>query len=144
MSEDLDNFNLINGGKFDEKDLVLINNKKGGIKSGGFDIKSSIIRAGISPITTFNQNGGKVGGNNVSDLFGGDSLVLPYWATASYNQFIGGKKNKDIDEDDDDEIINDDIHDKLLELVKEHNIKNKKTTRKNIKKTGKKSRKQIV
>jgi len=139
MSEDLDNFNLISGGKFDEKDLVLINNKKGGIKSGGFDIKSSIMRAGISPIVTLNQNGGKVGGNNVSDLFGGDSLVLPYWAT--FQPTIGGNKNKDADSDDDD-IVDDDIHDKLLELVKEHNIKNKKLTKKNVKKGRKQSKKQ--
>ncbi len=137
MSVDLNNFNLINGGKFEETELV-INKKKGGIKSGGFDIKSSIMRAGVPPITTFNQNGGKVGGNNVSDLFS-DSLVLPYWAT--FQPTLGGSKHKDANDSDDDDIITDDIHEKLLELVKEH--KNKKLTKKVGKKGGKKSRKNI-
>ena len=138
MSEDdLNNFNIINGGEFTKEELVFNKNKEGGIYSGGFDVKSIMMKAGISPITTLNQNGGKLGGNNVSDLF--DSLVLPYWAT--YHPTTGGKNNKHIDEDDEDDkddIIEEDIHDKLLNLVKEH-TKNDKNDNKN--KTTKKEKK---
>ena len=106
-------------------ELVFNNDKEGGIHSGGFSVNSIMMKAGMSPIMTVNteQFGGNY--NKVSDLF--NDLVVPNWAL-SYNNRVGGSKYKEVeynDSDSDDDVIDDDLHDKLLELVKEHNIKAK-------------------
>ena len=103
------------------EDLVY-NTDGGGVQSGGFSVESIMMRAGMSPIKTMNttQSGG-----NVSDLF--KNLVIPSW-TLSYNNRIGGGKSKmdNFSDDDDDEAIDDELHDKLLGLVEQHNKKLKK------------------
>jgi hypothetical protein len=126
-------------------ELVFNNDIKGGIHSGGFNVKSIMMKAGMSPIMTVNteQIGG---GEKVSDLF--NDLVIPNW-TLSYNNRIVGGKYKEVEHDDSDEeddVVDDDLHEKLLELVKEHNIEaqklKKKTTRRmKNKKAGTKRRK---
>ena len=127
-------------------DLVYTN--KDGIYSGGFNVQSIMMKGGISPIMTINndeQKGGSTG--KVSDMFSG--LVVP--AYAYYHN--GGSKSKvssykshnsDNDESDsEDEVIDDDLHDKLLGLVREHDNKlkqeerKKKRTRKHKGKLGK-------
>jgi len=110
-------------------ELVFNNDIKGGIHSGGFNVKSIMMKAGMSPIMTVNtqQIGG---GEKVSDLF--NDLVIPNW-TLSYNNRIMGGKYKEVDHgdsDEDDDTIDDDLHEKLLDLVKEHNIEMKKTKKK--------------
>ena len=126
------------------KDLVYTN--KDGIYSGGFNVQSIMLGAGISPIMTINNNDGQKGGSpsQVSDIFSG--LVVP--AYAYYHN--GGLKNKSTsykshnsDNDEEDEVIDDDLHDKLLGLVREHDNKlkqeerKKKRTRKHKGKLGK-------
>ena len=129
------------------KDLVF--NNQDGINSGGFNVQSIMLGAGISPIMTINNNDGQKGGSpsQVSDIFSG--LVVP--AYAYYHN--GGSKtknssyknhNSDNDESDsEDEVIDDDLHDKLLGLVREHDNKlkqeerKKKRTRKHKGKLGK-------
>ena len=86
----------------------------GGACSGGFSVNSIMMKAGISPITTLQSQSG---GNNVSDLFGGN-LVIPSWLL-SYSTMNGGKKDKRKDEDSDDECIDDKLYDTLLDLVRE-------------------------
>jgi hypothetical protein len=127
-------------------DLVYTN--KDGIYSGGFNVQSIMMKGGISPIMTINndeQKGGSTG--KVSDMFSG----LVVHAYAYYNN--GGSKSKntsykshnsDNDESDsEDEVIDDDLHDKLLGLVREHDNKlkqeerKKKRTRKHKSKLGK-------
>ena len=126
-------------------DLVYTN--KDGIYSGGFNVQSIMLGAGISPIMTLNNNNdGQKGGSTgkVSDMFSG--LVVP--AYAYYHN--GGSKNKNSsykshnsDNDEEDEVIDDDLHDKLLGLVREHDNKlkqeerKKKRTRKHKGKLGK-------
>lgn len=108
--------------------------------SGGYKINSSLLKGGMSPLTTFNdgnQNGGKV-----STPF--ENLAVP--AGLFYiNQRI--PKNTDVKEDiqyKKHETISDDIMDKLFGLV-EANKKQKRKTRKNILKPDKrKSRKQKI
>ncbi len=129
-------------------ELVFTNDMKEGIHSGGFSVKSIMMKAGMSPIMTSNGPNIQVGGNKlddpkVSDLF--LDLVVPNW-TLSYNNRIVGGKYKEVehnDSDSEDEVVNDDLHERLLELVKQHNVNNKgikkKVTRKNIKKVSKKS-----
>ena len=132
-------------------ELVFNNDIKEGIHSGGFNVKSimmraGMMRAGMSPIMTVNRDQ-LGGGEKVSDLF--DDLVIPNWTLSYNNRIVGGKyteveHNDDSDEEDD--VVDDDLHEKLLELVKEHNIEmkksNKKTTRRmKNKKAGTKRRK---
>ena len=132
-------------------ELLFNTNNKDGVYSGGFNVKSIMMKAGMSPIMTVNNE--MVGGdsNKVSDLF--DSLVIPSWAL-SYNIIgqdrigqdkiggdrIGGNKNKrkDDSEDENNEDIEDDLHDKLLDLVREHDSK---ITKMNERKAAKRTRK---
>ena len=100
---------------------LVYNTDGGGVQSGGFSVESIMMRAGMSPIKTMNTS---QSGGNVSDLF--KNLVIPSW-TLSYNNRIGGGKSKmDNFSDDDDEAIDDELHDKLLGLVEQHNKKLKK------------------
>ena len=125
-------------------ELVFNNDIEGGIHSGGFSVKSIMMKAGMSPIMTINNQ--QIGGSdNVSDLF--NDLVIPNW-TLSYNNRIVGGKYKEVEHnnnEEDDEVVDDDLHEKLLDLVKEHNkvqkTKKKITRRIRNKKTGTKRRK---
>jgi hypothetical protein len=137
----------------------LVFDKKGdkSIFGGGFSVQSIMMKGGMSPILTINnnmQNGGSAE-NKVSDIFGG--LAVPAYAYYNISGGVTGKNNSyknysGTDSDSEDDVIDDDLHDKLLGLVKEHesrltqperkikrtrkhNVKNKKVnTRKNIKK----------
>ena len=99
----------------------LVYNNKDGIYSGGFNVQSIMMKGGMSPIMTINNNNnGQTGGSKVSDMFGG--LVVP--AFAYHNNYQGGKnkhnkhnKHKTYQSDDEDDVINDELHDKLLNLT---------------------------
>jgi len=131
-------------------ELVFNNDIEGSIHSGGFSVNSIMMKSGLSPIMTINNN--QIGGKHekVSDLF--NDLVVPSW-TLSYNNRILGTNYKEnaYDSDNEDTVIEDDLHDKLLDLVKEHNViqqgkgLKKKMTRKAkknyLKKGGTKKRK---
>jgi hypothetical protein len=89
-------------------ELVFNNDIKEGIHSGGFNVKSIMMKAGMSPIMTVNtvQNGG---GDKVSDLF--NDIVIPNW-TLSYNNRITGGKYKEHEHEDseeDDDVVDDDL-----------------------------------
>jgi len=130
------------------EELVFSTGGEEGIHSGGFSVKSIMMKAGMSPIMTANGPTIQVGGKDskdskVSDLF--SDLVVPNW-TLSYNNRIVGGKYKDPphnESDSEDEVVNDDLHDRLLDLVKQHNVRakttKKKITRKNLKNVPKKS-----
>jgi hypothetical protein len=125
-------------------ELVFNNDIKEGIHSGGFSVKSIMMKAGMSPIMTVNNQNSHIGGgfDKVSDLF--NDLVIPNWTLSYNNHLVGGKyKEPEHNEsDEEDEVVSDELHDKLLELVKEHNViakklKKKKTRKvKNITKKG--------
>lgn len=128
-------------------ELVFNNDNENGIYSGGFNINSVMMKAGMSPILTVNT---QTGGNNnkVSDLF--DNLVIPNWALSYHMKGGDNKENKEkFDNDDDDDDMDDELHDKLLGLVREHENKltkldkNKKTRKQkmNSKKGGTKRKK---
>jgi hypothetical protein len=130
-------------------DLIFYKNSEGDIQSGGFSVKSLMMKQGISPILTLNNNKTQIGGSeNVSDLF--DNLVIPNWLAYYPTKIIGGSKTENNDDDDDDvsdsddEIIGGDLHDKLVNLVTFQDTQRvcKKTTRKNKNKNkGSKKRK---
>jgi len=110
------------------------------IHSGGFSVNSIMMKAGMSPIMTYNLDISQKGGNNVSDLF--KDLVIPNWALTYNNRISGGsyKDNRDYDTDEDD-VIDDDIHDKLVDLVKatDDKLKKPKKNTRNIHKKEKKN-----
>jgi hypothetical protein len=131
----------------------LVFNNETGIQSGGFSVSDIMNKAGISPIMSINsdiQGGGGQGqgSNKISDLF--QNLAVPNWATM-YNMSGGEyKEKKKNDDDESDSDIDDDLHDRLLELVKEHDNKfkqkkiktkrNLKIDKKNITKKNKKNK----
>ena len=119
-------------------ELVFNNDIDNGIHSGGFSVNSIMMKAGMSPIMTLNNNDSMIGGNKVSDLF--NNLVVPNWALTYNNRIIGGKykeiEHNDDSESDDDEVISDDLHDKLLDLVKENKKKNTRKNKKILSKKG--------
>jgi hypothetical protein len=111
----------------DGNDLVFYEGSDKQIYSGGFSVNSIMMKSGISPFTTLNNINGQTGGN-VSDLF--KDLVVPSWLVSQENKFSGGSKHmKNLDEDyEDEEIISDELYDKLVGLVtvNDAEIKNKK------------------
>jgi hypothetical protein len=114
-------------------DMIFYEDKDEKIYAGGFSINSIMMKNGISPIITLNNP--KMESNNVSDLF--NNLVVPNWAfyLPTKNIYGGnGTINSDVDSDidEDTDIIDDDLHNKLLDLVKPEEIKRagKKMTRK--------------
>ena len=114
------------------KELVFNVNEDEQIYSGGFNVNSIMMKAGMSPIMTLNtdQNGG--GSNKVSDLF--KNLVIPSWTLSYSNKTGGGYKDNDHDnhDSDSDSDIDDDLHDKLLNLVRESDSNLKKKNTKNV------------
>lgn len=124
-------------------DLVFTNEKNQQVHSGGFSVNSIMLKSGISPIRTVNSpdmKGGK--GTKVSDLF--NHLVVPNWAL-SYSNRIGGHRMEEREDDDYDEVVDDELHDKLLGMVREHEQRvahRKKHTKKQMgTKKGKSTRK---
>lgn len=122
-------------------ELVFNNDIDNGIHSGGFSVNSIMMKAGMSPIMTLNNHESMIGGGNkVSDLF--NDLVVPNWTLTYNNRIIGGKYKEvehNNDSESDDEVISDDLHEKLLDLVKEHNIQQGKGLKKKITRKNKKS-----
>ena len=109
-------------------ELVFNTDKEAGIYSGGFSINSIMMKAGLSPILTVNKPLQSGGATKVSDLF--NDLVIPNWAL-SYSM-VGGEYNDESSDSDSgsDYDIDDDLHDKLLGLVREHDIKTAGTKKK--------------
>jgi hypothetical protein len=108
----------------DDAEFIYYTDSDGCINSGGFCIKSIMLKNKISPVMTLNKpyyEQNQI--NNVSDIF--DDLVVPNWAylqprnavnNTGYNENTKCNNNY---EDENDEIIDDYLYNQLLELVKE-------------------------
>ena len=107
--------NMNNIGEIGANELVFHTDNANGIHSGGFNVQSIMMKAGFSPIMTVNTQIGGGDSDKVSDLF--NNLVIPNW-TLNYGNKMGGEYKDNSDEENDD--IDDDLHDKLIGLVKEH------------------------
>jgi len=131
---DINNINYIEG-----DDLIFTD--EGDIHSGGFSVKSIMMKAGMSPIMTLNEQQGGSKFDKVSDLF--NNLVIPNWAL-SYSNKIGGSKYENNDDEDSDDDIDEDLHDKLIDLVRHHenNLKNENEKENKNKNKQKKTKKQ--
>jgi len=117
----------------DDAEFIYYTDKDGCINSGGFCIKSIMLKNKISPIITLNKPSGELFNeekiNKVSDIF--DDLVLPNWAylqpratiyNTDYNENLNNEKIKyknNFTNDDNDDTIDDYLYNELLELVKE-------------------------
>jgi hypothetical protein len=144
-------------------ELIFHKDEVNGIYSGGFNVKSIMLKNGTSPIATVaRQYGGDT--NQVSDLF--DNLVVPNWLLSQPFKFSGGGEvgglfnNEDEDEDEyednnlidknnkEDNVIDDDLHDKLLDLVsaKTHKkpVRNTKRVKKHMKSNKKTEKRKRV
>ena len=117
-------------------DMIFSNDEN--IPSAGFSVNSIIMKAGLSPIMTINndQMGGYSKEDGNSNLF--DNLVVPNWTWSLNNNehienTIGGKY-KQIKNDNNNDIINDELYDRLLDLAKE-NIETNKNKKDNKRKT---------
>jgi hypothetical protein len=119
----------------DGDDLVFYSDSDNQIYSGGFNVNSIMMKAGISPFKTLNKINSQTGGTgNVADVF--KDLIIPTWLLSQDNIFRGGSKNtKNDDDSEDDEVISDELHDKLLELVtvSDSELKNRKKHTKRFK-----------
>ena len=114
------------------EDLIFYSDKENNIYSGGFKLNSVMMKQGLSPIVTLNQNhesNSQSGGtSNVSDLF--NHLVVPNWAFTTPFKKVGGKKmepNAEKEEKEEDDFISEDLHSKLLSMVKVEDDKKAKT-----------------
>ena len=135
------------------EDLIFYSDKENNIYSGGFKLNSVMLKQGLSPIVTLNQNHDsqsqtQSGGSNVSDLF--NHLVVPNWAFTTPFKKVGGKKTnekEEKEEQEEDDFISEDLHSKLLSMVKVEDGKktktkaNKKTRISRIKNTNNKKTK---
>jgi hypothetical protein len=123
-------------------ELVFNTDVGAGIYSGGFSVNSIMMKGGMSPIITLNNeintlnikggtnvstenvstaNASTANDSKVSDIF--NNLVVPNWALTYNNRMVGGSHkhnnfdHKDTDSEED--YIEDDLHDKLIELIKD-------------------------
>ena len=93
------------------------------IMSGGYLINSIMLKEGIAPMTTFNENysGGSKDSKKVSELF--DNLAVPAGLF-----YVNPKQSENCEYEVDHAVLTDDIHDKLFELIELK--KQKKQTKK--------------
>ena len=119
----------------DGDDLVFYSDSDNQIYSGGFNVNSIMMKAGISPFKTLNKINTQTGGTgDVANIF--KDLIVPSWLMSQDNIFRGGSKHtKNDDDSEDDEVISDELHDKLLELVtvSDSELKNRKKHTKRFK-----------
>jgi hypothetical protein len=123
-----------NTGVMNVSDFVFF--KSGGsIQSGGYSVNSLFLDKGISPFATLNQSAGDQSSSSFADMF--KDLAVPSWILSSTPKQIGGGSY--IYGDDimnvniiDGGAVDDDLHDKLLNLVSGEKIVRRKKTRKGI------------
>lgn len=123
----------------DHNDFVFSRGEDGQIYGGGFSVGNILDKfGGRSPLVTLNGNNndenqtGGGGGNKIeqfSDIF--KNYVVPTGIFSFPYKSCNSANNRECKDD----VINDDLYNKLLDLVKEKNIKGvgKKTRRTKIK-----------
>ena len=111
-------------------EMIFSKNNDGDIYSGGFSVSSILIKAGLSPIMTLNARHST--GDQVSDMF--EDLVIPNWVLSYHtpekliscvdegsHQVVCEDVGKNNYRTRNTDVIDDELYDKLLELVMDHN-----------------------
>jgi hypothetical protein len=110
-----------------DDDFVFNKSSDGKISSAGFTIDSILMQKGQPALLT--RNGGHIQtGGNVSDLF--KDLAVPAGLVSFTPKQIGGNLHTNIVNND--VVIPEDIHEKLLKMVEVDGKRNKKTRRTNV------------
>jgi len=118
-------------------ELIYNNDVNGNIHSGGFNVDSIMLKNGWSPIITLNiNNKDQMGGaEKVSDLF--NNLVVPNWSLSYNYKHFGGRNEKihtnEDNDDENDDVITEELHEKLLNLVRVSEEEMKKSSKDNNK-----------
>jgi len=115
-----------------QNDLVLYTNPDGKIYSGGFNLNSILFNKDLSPIFNINTQDNQFGGAKVSDLF--ENLAIPR-GLLYFNNHKGGYEPTE-GNNNEDNVIDDDIYNKLLNLVEPKQNKHTKTKHKKPKNKG--------
>lgn len=118
---------------FGPEELVYKRDEDADVHSGGFSVRSILLKNKIPPIITYNLRQAQAGGSSlqqVSDLFA--DLVVPNWAYQTGGQRkteLGAPKvvrNKrfqehgsDSEPEGDAEVLDEKLHQKLLDLVRQ-------------------------
>jgi hypothetical protein len=122
-------------------ELIYNNDMNGNIHSGGFNVDSIMLKNGWSPIITLNiNNKDQMGGaEKVSDLF--NNLVVPNWSLSYNYKHFGGRNEKihtnEDNDDENDDVITEELHEKLLNLVRVSEEEMKKSSKDNNKSKNK-------
>jgi len=120
-----------------ENDLIFYSSGEN-IYSGGFSIDSILMKKGAPVMQTINrQNGGSFDG-----IFGKNYAVPPLWFLSPYNESnlqIGGQT-----ENYQSKVIEEDLHDKLLNILERTRKEKKKTAKLRKKKNKTLTKKQKV
>jgi len=121
------------------QDHDLVFNKSGGkIQSAGFTVESILLQKGEPALITRNL-GLQRGGGSVADLF--KDLAVPAGLVTFTRKQFGGDYQSRIQNDD--TVIGDDIHEKLLKMVEvEGGSKKQRKTRRSNLDSNKKTKKQ--
>ena len=80
---------------------------------GGFSVKKAIMKAGLSPFQLV--GGGAFGEPTTPNL---SSYAIPNWAYSNGGYKKGSEINRNIQYEENDEYVSDDLHDRLLNLVR--------------------------
>jgi hypothetical protein len=98
------------------------NNKSEQVYGGGFSLNKAVIKAGVSPLQLFGVGGSAFGEPTTPNL--SSSYALPSWAYSNggykkgIEESINERMYKTETLEDDDEYVSNDLHDRLLHLVR--------------------------
>jgi hypothetical protein len=100
--------------QFDDNELLFTTSSNDSIMGGGFKINSSMLKDGISPMSTVNNKiGGEGRGGKVSDIF--HHLAVPSFF--HMKSATKGGTNKNRVENYSDEMLSENIHNHFLDLM---------------------------
>ena len=123
---------------FDDEDFVF-KKSNGKIESAGFTVDSILMKKGEPALIT--RNYGAQTGGGVANLF--KDLAVPAGLVYFAKKQRGGEMQSTVHNNDD--IISDDIHEKLLKMVEvEGSLKKPRKTRRTDVNSNKKTRKQKI
>ena len=125
-----------------DDDELVFNKSDGKIHSAGFTVNSILLQKGEPALITRNL-GAQSGGGSVADLF--KDLAVPAGLVSfTRKQFGGDVQQSKIQNDD--TVVSDDIHEKLLKMVEVEggSKKLRKTRRTTMKSSGKTKKQKLI